>query len=329
MMKATPRSCAIGFSTRAARRIVSSSQSLRRNCSEATSPTASASSSSFANRSGSSAGGVIKYSRVVASASFCATSYLPIASSRRNPDPKKRAMRCDKRPMARFIAKGEGRRGPRRVGHWRSRRYWSAPGGRAKTALPQLLVLGDNHAKPLRLLPPRRPRGECGCSVAPARGGGASGDTEPPRRVAADAELSRRAASAVWCARRLGKLLDQRCGERARGVSLGRRQYPARRDAVRKSRHAGFHLHQEAVTLNPLDEKPAGRSSVDDALRSQGPDLRCVRDSGELARQHRPRGEEQPRTEGVRQGLACLRRPVASALSAGDGPRASGRAPLG
>src|SRR5215472_4591352 len=96
-------------------------------------------------------------------------------------------------------------------------------------------------------------------SVAPARGGGASGDTEPPRRAATDAELSRRAASAVWCARRLGQLLDQRCGERARGISLGRRQYPARRDAVRKSRHAGFHLHQEAVTLNPVGREARGK----------------------------------------------------------------------
>src|SRR5262245_54386595 len=69
-MKATPRSCAIGFNTRAAHLISSSSTSLRRSCKEATSPPASAASSSFANFSGSSAGGVIRYSLVVARASL-------------------------------------------------------------------------------------------------------------------------------------------------------------------------------------------------------------------------------------------------------------------
>src|SRR5215467_9779757 len=42
-------------------------------------------------------------------------------------------------------------------------------------------------------------------------------------------------------------------------ANLGRRQYPARRDAVRKSRHAGFHLHQEAVTLNPVGREARGK----------------------------------------------------------------------
>src|SRR5205823_9748073 len=58
--------CAIGFNTDVARRIASSSQSLRRSWRQATSPPASASSRSLANLSGSSAGGVIRYSRVVA-----------------------------------------------------------------------------------------------------------------------------------------------------------------------------------------------------------------------------------------------------------------------